>query len=118
MPAAMPADAGSLKKVVSAAVVPTHFGPDMLPDLSTRTTMSSGICWAAALVEEQTPASSIGGAPSLPASKSMSIPPAPPPLALLDDAVPPPFPPDELESGPAELDDVKVLMSDAVQPHH
>src|SRR5262249_58534299 len=113
MPALIPADAGSLKNVVSAAVVPIHFGPDMLPDWSTRTIMSSGICWAAALVELHAPPSSIGGAPSLPASKSMSSPPDPPlpllPLLLLD-AAPPPGPADELESGPPELDDVSPLV--------
>src|SRR4051812_35529156 len=117
MPALIPADAGSLKNVVSAAVVPIHFGPDMLPDWSTRTIMSSGICWAAALVEVHTPASSSGGAASPPASKLMSIPPSPPlPLPLLA-AWPPPLPEEELPAGPAELDDVNMLVGEAVQPH-
>src|SRR5262245_21115476 len=72
------ADAESLKNVVKALVVPTHFGPDMLPDWSMRTIMSSWMCLAAALVEVQAPASS-----SVPPSKEN--PPVPPVPLLPED---------------------------------
>src|SRR5688572_12296425 len=104
MPTPIFADNGSLKNSVKAEVVPTHFGPVMLIDLSTRKMMSSGTRSAFALVEVHGPESASSGTP---ASGSMPIPPTPPVPPV------PPLPDDVLALPP-----VVASLGAALHPHH